>query len=72
MDNLREFGELPSISGRTTNVFQLEYNLDDLSDRLDRISRARAEVETETIEIVRRHRSIRVNSGRIRELSRLT
>jgi hypothetical protein len=72
MDNLREFGELPSISGRTTNVFQLEYNLDDLSDRLDRISRARAEVETETIEIVRRYRSIRVNGGRIRELSRLT
>ena len=52
MDNLRESGELPSISGRTTNVLQLEDDLDDLSDRLDRISSARAEVETETIEIV--------------------
>ena len=52
MDNLRESGELPSISGRTTNVLQLEDDLDDLSDRLDRIGRARAEVETDTIEIV--------------------
>ena len=72
MDNLRESGELPSISGRTTNVLQLEDDLDDLSDRLDRISSTRAEVETDTIEIVRRYRSMSVNSGRIRELRRLT
>src|ERR1700691_4717399 len=71
-DNLRESGELPSISGRTTNVLQLEDDLDDLSDRLDRISSTRAEVETDTIEIVRRYRSMSVNSGRIRELRRLT
>jgi hypothetical protein len=71
-DNLGEFGEFPSISGRTTNVLQLEDDLDDLSDRLDRISSARTEVETDTIEIVRRYRSMRVNSGRIRELRRLT
>ena len=72
MDNLREFGEPPSISGRTTNVLQLEDDLDDLSDRLDRISSARAHVETGAIEIVRRYRSTRVYGGRIRELRRLT
>jgi hypothetical protein len=71
MDNLRESGELPSISRRTTNVLQLEDDLDNLSDRLDRISSARAEVETDTIEIVRRYRSMGVNGGRIRELRRL-
>ena len=72
MDNLRKFGELPSIPGRTTNVLQLEDDLNDLGDRLDRISSARAEVETDTIEIVRRYRSMRVYSDRIRELRRLT
>jgi hypothetical protein len=52
MHNLLKSGELPSISWRTTNVLQLEDNLDNLSDRLDRISSARAEVETDTIEMV--------------------
>jgi len=72
MDNLCEPGEFPSISGRTTNVLQLEDDLDDLSDCLHCIGSARTEVETDTIEIVRRYRSIWVNSGRIRELRRLT
>jgi hypothetical protein len=72
MDDLRESGKLPSIPRRTTNVLQLEYDLDDLSDRLDCVSSARADVETDTIEIVRRYRSMRVYNGGIRELRRLT
>jgi hypothetical protein len=63
--------ELPSVSGRPTNVLKLEDDLDDLCDGLLCVCNAWAAVESGPVEVIRGLGARRVDGGGVREVVRL-
>lgn len=61
VDDLRKTNKLASIPCCTTDILQLEHNLDDLTDGLLRKCGSRAVVEASTVEVVRSEWAARVH-----------